>query len=177
MSELLYTIKENGLFNGFVERDTVHTTGILHATLQCWVMNEKGQVLVQKRAITKKTSPGLWDVSFGGHCTKLDDPDVLLANVIKEGKEEIGIDINKEDIITIGSCRYASPQYPNRELITLYLIKAKENQAFTFNDGEVEQVKWIDLDELEHNMRTDKTHYASRLKAVSMLKFYLEHGM
>ena len=36
-------------------------------------MNEDGQVLIQKGSNKKYRSAGKCDVSFGGHCTKVDD--------------------------------------------------------------------------------------------------------
>ena len=88
MNEKIYTLNENGSLNGLEFRNIVHEKAILHSTVQCWIMNQDGDILIQRRAETKGNSAGKWDVSFGGHCSETSENDVILANIIKEGKEQ-----------------------------------------------------------------------------------------
>lgn len=145
---------------------------MLHSAVQCWVMNEQGKVLIQRRAATKDKSAGKWDVSFGGHCTETLDNDILLANVIKEGKEELGLSIHSDDIIKLGEVRYSSQENKNKELLGIFLIKVANNQDFVFEDGEVSEVKWIAPDELYSQILNNPKEYANRLGAISLLQFY-----
>ena len=45
MSEEIYVLNDNGCFCGLKNRQEVHSKGILHSAVQCWVMNTKGEVL------------------------------------------------------------------------------------------------------------------------------------
>ena len=176
MAEKIYTLKENGELGGLVDRQEVHAKGILHAGVQCWLMNENDQVLLQRRAATKDKSAGKWDVSFGGHCTESHlHQDILLANLIKEGKEEIGFTIEPEKVIKLGEVRYTSQKGMNREILSVYLIMVDALQGFSFEDGEVTEVKWIDVKTLRDCIIRDKENYANRLGAVSLLEIYLNH--
>lgn len=92
--EKIYVLHENGLPIGVEDRAKVHELGLLHLAVQCWIVNSKGEVLIQRRAKTKAQSAGKWDVSFGGHCSVVaQNCDILLANLLKEGKEELGLNI------------------------------------------------------------------------------------
>ena len=153
MSEEIYILDENGNFCGLKDRQEVHTKGLLHSAVQCWVMNTAGQVLIQRRAATKDKSAGKWDVSFGGHCAKTDHNDnILIANVIKEGKEELGLAIEPYEIIKLGEVRYTSQENKNKEILGIFLIKVSDTQKFTFEDGEVSEVMWINTDLLYNNI-------------------------
>lgn len=48
---------------GKMQREEAHLTGALHTGAQVWVYNPQGYVLLQKRAMTVKSSPGLLDTS------------------------------------------------------------------------------------------------------------------
>lgn len=173
MSEEIYILDENGNFCGLKDRLEVHRNGILHSAVQCWVMNTAGQVLIQRRAATKDKSAGKWDVSFGGHCVKTDyDDNILIANVIKEGKEELGLDILPQEIIKLGEVRYISQENKNREILGIFLLMVNDDQKFTFNDGEVSEVMWISPDCLYNNIIQKPKDYANRLGALTLLNFY-----
>ena len=173
MSEEIYILDENGSFCGLKDRQEVHSKGILHSAVQCWVMNTTGQVLIQRRAATKDKSAGKWDVSFGGHCVKTNhDSTILIENVIKEGKEELGLNIMPCEIIKLGEIRYTSQENKNREILGIFLIKVNDNQKFIFEDGEVSEVMWIDPDLLQNNIIQKPKEYANRLGALTLLKFY-----
>ena len=173
MSEKIYVLDENGSILGLQDRQYVHEHGILHSAVQCWIMNSEGKVLIQRRAATKDKSAGKWDVSFGGHCVESDDTnDILIYNVIKEGKEELGLTINPQNVIKLGEVRYTSQENKNKELLGIFLIKVNDNQKFVFEDGEVSEVMWIEPETLLCNIIQNPKEYANRLGAVSLLRLY-----
>lgn len=176
ISEEIYVLNENGTFSGLKNRQYVHNNGILHSVVQCWVMNSDGYVLVQKRAQKKDKSAGKWDVSFGGHCVDIDDSDILINNVIREGKEELGLDIRPQDLIKLGEARYISQENKNREIIGVFLFKVNNNQKFVFTDGEVSEVRWIKPENLCDNIMKNSKEYANRLVAITILLEYIKNA-
>ena len=136
-------------------------------------MNGQGEILIQRRAATKDKSAGKWDVSFGGHCVKTENSEnILIANVIKEGKEELGLNIKAQDIIKLGEVRYISQENKNRELLGIFLVKVDDNQKFIFEDGEVSEVVWIKPDTLYNNIIQNPNDYANRIGAITLLRLY-----
>lgn len=173
MPEDIYVLNENGEVCGLKDRQYVHNNGILHSAVQCWVMNGQGEILIQRRAATKDKSAGKWDVSFGGHCVKTENSEnILIANVIKEGKEELGLNIKAQDIIKLGEVRYISQENKNRELLGIFLVKVDYNQKFIFEDGEVSEVVWIKPDTLYNNIIQNPKDYANRIGAITLLRLY-----
>ena len=173
MSEKIYVLNEDGSILGLQDRQYVHEHGILHVAVQCWIMNSEGKVLIQRRAATKDKSAGKWDVSFGGHCVESKDSNnILINNVIKEGREELGLTINPQDIIKLGEVRYTSQENKNQELLGIFLIKVNNNQKFVFEDGEVSEVMWIETNILYKNIIQNPKEYANRLGAISLLRLY-----
>lgn len=173
MPEDIYVLNEDGEVCGLKDRQYVHNNGILHSAVQCWVMNGQGEILIQRRAATKDKSAGKWDVSFGGHCVKTENSEnILIVNVIKEGKEELGLNIKAQDIIKLGEVRYTSQENKNRELLGIFLVKVDDNQKFIFEDGEVSEVVWIKPDTLYNNIIQNPKDYANRIGAITLLRLY-----
>src|ERR1051325_4514503 len=72
-------------------RREVHRTGLKHRAVHVFVFNSRGEVFLQKRSMSKDSSPGLWDSSASGHLDCGEDYD---ACVVREMREEIGLNVS-----------------------------------------------------------------------------------
>ena len=94
--ELLDIVDENNNLTGeFVDREIVHSEGLLHREVGVIILNENNEMLLEKGASTKKQSPNKWALC-AGHIEAGDTPENA---ILREVKEEIGIDITKNDLI------------------------------------------------------------------------------
>jgi isopentenyl-diphosphate delta-isomerase type 1 len=94
--ETLNIVDENDNIIGKEQRERVHKSGLLHREIHVWVYNNKGEVLLQKRSMSKDTFPGLLDASVGGH---VDLGENYNDAGVKELEEETGIKADKKDLI------------------------------------------------------------------------------
>lgn len=128
-------------------RKKAHAEGLYHRSIHLWIVNSKGELLIQKRALSKTAHAGLWDVSCAGHVESGDTPK---TTVIKEAKEELGLEISLEDI---KFCRtvltkniYDSGRYIDNEYIDIFLMmKDVSISDICLDHTEVSEVRFIHL--------------------------------
>lgn len=89
--ELIDVLDENGQLVGKQEtKKELYQDGNWHRSVHIWIMNDKQELLVQKRNPHKKTFPNLWAISTAGHV--LAGESSLQAG-IRELKEELNLDV------------------------------------------------------------------------------------
>ncbi|HDI00702.1 MAG: NUDIX hydrolase [Candidatus Latescibacterota bacterium] len=68
MEEMFEVVDEEGRVVGLAPRSLCHSDPELaHRAVHVIVVNSRGELLLQKRSLTKDVQPGRWDTSVGGH--------------------------------------------------------------------------------------------------------------
>jgi isopentenyl-diphosphate Delta-isomerase len=80
-------VNENDEPLGTMEKLDAHQKGILHRAFSIFIFNSKGEMLLQKRALKKYHSPGLWSNACCSH--PYPDEEVKLA-ALRRLREEMG---------------------------------------------------------------------------------------
>lgn len=149
MIEYFDVLKENGEFEGRTEtREICHEKGLWHKAVAMFMINSKGQVLLQKRSANKKLWPNMWDMTAGGHVLA---GELGFEAIIREIKEELGTDINKNDILFIGSAISTNIKGDviNRHFNEYYIInKDVDETSLKLQSEEVSDIKWFDKEEV-----------------------------
>lgn len=97
--ELLEIYDDSLRPRGVRERGLVHLEGDWHRSFHCWVVSPaRGTLLAQRRALTKATYPGALDTTVAGHYRAGEG----LADVCREGEEEIGLALHPERLVPLG---------------------------------------------------------------------------
>lgn len=100
MDELIDILTPDGKPTGKIAlKSEAHKNGWFHATVHIWLFTVDEKILLQKRALTKKVFPGLWDISVAGH---IGAGESVLSSAKREVFEEIGLELKEEDFIKIG---------------------------------------------------------------------------
>ena len=134
-----------------IERNIVHNKGLFHKSIHVWIVNDKGELLVQRKNSNKKTYPNMLDTSFAGHVSS---GEKLIDAVLREGKEELGLDIETQNLKYLFSCvsekEIIKNEYFENEINDVYLYEKNITpDDCTFSDDEVAEVKLIHFTELE----------------------------
>jgi len=101
MDELIDILTATGEFTGKTAlKSEAHKNGWFHATVHIWLFTSDKKILLQKRALTKKVFPGIWDISVAGHIAAGEE---VLEAAKREISEEIGLHLYEKDLIKIGT--------------------------------------------------------------------------
>ncbi len=130
--------------------------GALHGSSHVWVwrqlMRNNPEILLQHRSDDVLTWPGFYDISIGGH---IDAGDTPIKTAIKEGKEELGMDLTPDELKLIAVHRahieFEIPQLKiiENEFCWIYLAKIDEHKAIHPDPIEVDDIAWVGRSEFE----------------------------
>jgi 8-oxo-dGTP diphosphatase len=141
----VYNVRHEKL-NYTKERGTLEK-GEYQLTCLIWIVNDEEKILLQQRASTLKHSPNIWGATAGAALAG----DTSLTGALRELKEELGIDVPKEEMIFIGSYQRID------DFVEIWLCKKNINiEELTINQDEVKTVKWFTIDEFEQIIKEGK---------------------
>ena len=148
--ELLDVYNSNGEKTGkVVERDTKDDAfgPDEHIAVSIiYIENSKGEFLIQK---TSKEKGGIYSAT-GGH---IDHDETPYDAILREVKEEIGIDISNEDVVSLGSI---CVDFPVRFIF--YLKKDINIDGLNIDKTEVEKMVYMTKEELLKAIDEGKMH-------------------
>ncbi|MBD5784589.1 isopentenyl-diphosphate Delta-isomerase [Cellulosimicrobium terreum] len=136
------TVDDVGHRTGTFARSAVHTTETpLHLAFSCYVLDDAGRLLVTRRALAKRTWPGVWTNSFCGHPRWTETTEESIA---RHARHELGFDVTDLEVAVPGF-RYravdASGVVEN-EICPVYTARAAGDVAP--NPDEVMEHAWVD---------------------------------
>lgn len=128
------------------EKYQAHEDGDFHRTAHVWIINDKKELLLQKRSASKKTYPNCWDISGAGHIMAGES---VIDGTIRELKEELGVKAKAEDLQYIATIK-STKDPKNRNFGYVYLLICNNKiEDYIFEDKEVSEVKYIYYKDLE----------------------------
>jgi len=152
MEEYLDVLDENGNPTGRTKlKSEIHRDGDWHKTVHIWIINHKGELLIQKKSPDDYNFSNLFDISSAGHISA---GEKSVDAAMREIGEELGLNIpekNFEYLFTVAQ-KYRSDKlaYINNEFGDVYLIKMElDSSKLKLQKEELAEVKFMHYKELE----------------------------
>jgi isopentenyl-diphosphate delta-isomerase type 1 len=146
--EVFEVVDQDGNVCGIAPRSRCHRDPtLLHRASHVLLFNGKGELYLQKRALTKDIQPGKWDTSVGGH---LFPGESYLEAAYRELQEELGI---KERPNLIWLYDYLWRSEVESELIRTFLLI--HDGEISFDRLEIEEGRFFSEEEIEKGLTRD----------------------
>ncbi|MCL4389577.1 isopentenyl-diphosphate Delta-isomerase [Candidatus Marsarchaeota archaeon] len=145
---------------GTSEKIRAHSNGgTLHRAFSVLVLNNKGETMLQRRALTKYHAAGQWSNTVCSH-PRPDEKTIDAAH--RRLKEEMGFDCELKEVFSFVYKTDAGNNLTEHEY---------DHVLFGFYDGlpklnkdEVEEWKWMSLEELKADIAKDPNRYTPWLR-------------
>jgi len=122
------------------QRGTPISDGFYHIVIHSWIVNSQNQIVLTKRH-PNKPFPNLWECSGGSILAGEES----LEGAIREVKEEIGIELNKDE----GKLLFSHCRKPHHDFYDVWLFKYEiDLSKVILQEGEVTEIKLVSPDEL-----------------------------
>lgn len=128
---------------GVIDKELAHQNGLWHKAIHVWVLNDKNEILLQYRCAQKMLYPDTWDCSFAGH---VGAGESSIQAVLREGKEELGIEVNLENLEYLFTNRESIEyeQIKSNEFVDIYLLRQNITlDHIRFQEEEVSDAKYV----------------------------------
>lgn len=168
MEEEVVLINSKDEVLGSMKKMEAHENGLLHRAFSVFLFNEKGEMLLQKRAESKYHSPKQWTNAVCSH-PRMNETYEEAAK--RRMDEELGIDVEIEKKFHFLYKAEVGDQLWEHELD--HVFTGNYEGDFKLNPEEVSEVRYISMEDLETEMKANPEHFTEWFKII--LKEYKEH--
>jgi len=149
---ILVDEKDNQI--GQMDKLEVHQKGLLHRAFSIFIFNDSNQLLLQKRAIDKYHSGGLWTNTC---CSHPEEGESLDDACSRRLEEEMGFKTKFNFVTSFIYKAELDNQLTEHEFDHVFI--GTYNAAPDPNSYEVSDWKYMDLTELERDIETNPNNY------------------
>lgn len=162
MSEMVVLVDEKDTPLGEMDKLEAHRKALLHRAVSVFVFNSEGKLLLQRRALGKYHSPGLWTNTA---CTHPHPGESNEEAVIRRLKQEMGISV--DSVRKMFDFIYKEPLengLTEHELDHVFVGFSDERPVC--NLEEVCDFDYVDVDELLKRVKSNSNDYTVWFRAI-----------
>lgn len=154
-------VDENDHELGLMEKIEAHEKALLHRAFSVFIYNDKNQLMLQQRALTKYHTPGLWTNTC---CSHQQQGETNIQAGKRRLQEEMGFTTELEETI---SFIYKAP-FENglTEHEFDYILIGRYNETPNINPEEVNDWKWMELDDIKIDIKKNPHQYTEWFKII-----------
>ena len=161
IDDFVVLVNKNDKKIGLMPKMEAHKKGALHRAFSVFIFNNKNELMIQKRNINKYHSPGLWTNTC---CSHQKDGESNISAGKRRLLEEMGFCVELNEI---GSFIYnvgVDNGLIEHELD--YILVGKYNGNVKINSDEVDNWKWMSLDNIKDDVRKRSKNYTEWFKII-----------
>lgn len=145
LNEVFPIVDKNDIVIGRTTRKNANSNpDIIHRSVNIFIYNRAGELLIQQRSPTKDTYPSTWAVGVGGH---VEYGDEYLPTAVREISEELGLSINPTELIVLGKTLVHLPN--ENEFSQVYEYHATKDLTIRHSPDEISQTKFVTVSEMK----------------------------
>lgn len=171
MQEKVILVDQNDTPLGLMEKMEAHQKGLLHRAFSVFIINSKGEILLQQRAFDKYHSPGLWTNTC---CSHQREGESNIQAGVRRLKEEMGMEVALTEIF---SFIYKAP-FENgltEHELDYVLIGKSDNQPI-INTQEVANWQWNSPENIKIEIQNTPEKFTAWFKIIfEKFYHYIEH--
>lgn len=159
--ELVVLVNDKDEKIGLMPKLEAHEKGVLHRAFSIFIYNDKGELLIQQRALHKYHTPGLWANSC---CSHQRDGETSLEAGARRLQEELGFVTD----LTYRKYFIYKASFDNglTEHELDHIMVGSYNQDPEINPEEVAAFKWMDISSILSDMELHPEKYTAWFKII-----------
>ncbi len=116
-------------------------------SIHIWIMNDKGEIYIQKRASSRKLFPDKWENPGGGAVSGQDSKQTY----VREFEEELGITPN------MGHSKLILTIKREKDFVDMWFVKQNfDISSLNLQKEEVSSAKWVTFEELNDMLKNNE---------------------
>lgn len=159
--ELVILVNEKDEKIGLMPKQEAHEKALLHRAFSVFIFNDKEELMLQQRALSKYHSPGLWTNTC---CSHQRDGESSIDAGKRRLFEEMGF---TTELTETTSFIYKAP-FDNglTEHEFDHILVGKYNEEPEINEEEVAAWKWMSLEDVKKDMAENPDLYTAWFKII-----------
>lgn len=167
-NESVILVNEKDEWMGLADKIQAHKQGLLHRAFSVFIFNDNKEMLLQKRAAGKYHSGSLWTNAC---CSHPREGESTFYAAHRRMMEEMGFDCTIEKLFTYQYKLDVGDGLTEHEFDHIYT--GTYNGVIKFNTAEVEEYKYVSIDELLEWIEREPEAFTMWFK--TLLPVYLQH--
>jgi isopentenyl-diphosphate delta-isomerase len=146
---------------GLMPKLEAHKKGVLHRAFSVFIFNNDGELMLQRRALTKYHSPGLWTNTC---CSHQRDGETNIISGKRRLNEEMGF--NTELFEKTSFIYKAKFDNGLTEHEFDHVLVGSYNHSPIINPNEVDSWKWMSMENVKKDIKDHPENYTAWFKII-----------
>jgi isopentenyl-diphosphate delta-isomerase len=152
--EYVVLVDNNDNAIGTMEKQQAHVEGVLHRAFSIFIFNSENKLLLQKRASSKYHCGGLWTNTC---CSHPRENEIILDAANRRLQEEMGMQCELKPLFNFVYKAEFENGLTEHEYDHVFV--GQSNQLPELNTEEVEDYRYIDLEELQTEIKVSPQNF------------------